>query len=242
MNPSIEQFIEHATRYCPDFPSRIKGATQQERQELEQLIGRPLVKIHADFLARMGHDDGGLAIAMDGTSDISKVVKYYRAALAEEPNPFPPDCCVLGAWRLSGAICLQSQPEGEPRVVFTEDLDVLGLYAKSLQGLLFRNAFLGFRMGGMSVKSDYRASLDELGGSHVVGEIRRRALALGFQEEWFSDEVVFCAERKDELLGFTQYEGEGGLLYLATHDRRMSEALGNALGRDLGLQFWKWHS
>ncbi|OJH38570.1 hypothetical protein [Cystobacter ferrugineus] len=241
MRASIEAFIALASQWNPGFSERIRGATTQEILELTHLVGHPLSEAHEAFLRHMGHKDGGLALAMEGTTDISVVIDYYRACSSDD-EPFPPDCIVIGTGRLSGDVCLESIRGREERVVFTEGEEIVGLYAESLIGLLYRHAFSAFRMGAMPFSAFYAASFEGVGRKQVLDTAGRMSLSLGFQKEWFSDGVVFCGEQKNVLMTITQYEGEGVGAVVAARSEAEVEQVGNALKSGLGLDFKKWLS
>ncbi|WP_257456511.1 SMI1/KNR4 family protein [Archangium lipolyticum] len=234
----MDEFIARASQWDPGFPARIRGATAQEIQALARLTGLPLPGVYEAFLARMGHGDGDLDVGMDGTTDISAMIDYYRDSLSEDEG-FPPHCIVIGTGSISSDICLEIVPTGEPRVVFTEGNKVYGLYAESLMGLLFRNAFLGFRLYTRPSYAFYASSYAALGLMNRVDEARRVILELGFEEEWFSDSICVCAERGDTAIGITQFEKQGMGVSIGSRDASELARIGEVLKKKLGLSLQK---
>jgi hypothetical protein len=238
MNISMEEFIARASQWDPGFPARIRGATAREIQALARLTGIPLPGVYEAFLARMGHGDGNLDVGMDGTTDISAMIDYYRDSLSEG-GWFPPHCIAIGTGRIASDICLEIVPTGEPRVVFTEGNKVFGLYSESLMGLLFRNAFLGFRLYTRPSHAFYASSYAALGWMNRMDDARRVIRELGFDEEWFSDSICVCAERGDTAIGMTQFEKEGMGVSIGSQDASEIVRIGDVLKKQLGLSLQK---
>lgn len=230
---TIEQLIEYTSRWRPTFRDGIQGASAQEVQELKQLVPYPLPRVYEEFLLHLGHGDGGLHVAMDGTADISDILVLYRDFKAGEAD-IPEQCVVIGTGRLVEDICLMLAPGGEPTVVFTEGDKVIGLYAESLIKLLFRNAFTDFGVSSRPFQAFYTASFADLGRTNKLMQAQQVVCDLGFKEEWFSDGVSICLTRGDTLIAVIQLAGKGmGVLIGASQAGevdRIVDALRNELG------------
>ncbi|MBI4706018.1 MAG: SMI1/KNR4 family protein [Deltaproteobacteria bacterium] len=200
MSAAIDAFLAYAVSCDPGFAETIRGATDDEIAQLARLSPLPLPDDYRAFLARMGHGDGGLNIAMEGTSDISAIIEHYRRSAP--CDHWPAGSLVIATGRLPGDIALLTVPDEEPWVVFTDGAAVSGLYADSLVTLLHRAAFAALRL----TRLRYSALYD--GGAHEPDAFAvacQAAAELGFEKQWFSDEVELCGAREDALLAIAQY-------------------------------------
>jgi len=91
----LDQFLQFVTRYDPDFRNRIQEARREEIDTLQQLVGEPLPPCYVEFLERMGHSDGGLDLAYDGSCDINDVIDYYRDVARNQFFPPPRNSVVM---------------------------------------------------------------------------------------------------------------------------------------------------
>jgi hypothetical protein len=242
MNVSIDEFIVRAAQWSPGFPERIRGATSQEIQVLTELVGFPLPEVHAQFLARMGHGDGGAHLAMEGSMDITDVINQYifekeeRERLETSEWDSPSDCILLEADRVLMDIALKVAPGREPRVVFSK-IRAEYLCAESLVGYLGRRAFDAFRCMSLRYRLAYGSSYLSVGERYVVGDARRILLGLGFVEEWFSDSVSFCGERADVVVIATQFENSGLSVLVSSQDFKRAEEVGTALSKEININY-----
>src|SRR5437016_2302712 len=143
----MEDFIQYVSQFDPDFASRIRGASAEEINTFERLVGLSLPPVYREFLSRMGHDSGGIDIAFEGTTRITEVMDYYQDLVLTGKVTAPRNCIVMGIGSPpTEDIALQLAPDGACPVFFASGGELLHLYGDSLEKVLFRGAFADFRM------------------------------------------------------------------------------------------------
>jgi hypothetical protein len=73
----MKELIEFISHYDPQYPTKIRGATEAEIAELERLIGRKLPSRYKEFLHHMGRGMGDFEVPETNFS-IERVVRFYR--------------------------------------------------------------------------------------------------------------------------------------------------------------------
>ena len=232
----IDELVVYVERFSPGFSKSIRGATEKEIRELAQLVGLPLPVPYVAFLRRMGHEDGGLSLALEGTTKISHIIDSYRECVSDGEALAPDGYVLVGTGRISRDVCLECVGGQRLKVVFVENAKVVGLYAESFPGLLFRNAFAVFRLKVMAFSAQYVASYAQLGRRSVLGLARRLAVELGFQEQWFSDSIVFCGEMQGAAIAITQYQEQGMGVYVVAQDASELDRIGRVFKERFGLE------
>lgn len=191
------------------YRNRIKSAKPHEIAVLERIAGIALPPFYRGYLSAMGHDDAGLELAFAGTTEIDAIFGYYKEIAADESYAPPEGCLVIGTGDFSiGEILLCPWRDGAPRVMFSIDGEVTGLYAESLEKLLFRTGFSLHDLTGRSCVMRYLVSQVE-DSKPVLGRVAQTS---GFERLWFSDEIVYCASKGDLVIGITQYQGWAAVL------------------------------
>lgn len=235
----MDNFFNYVKRFDNNFKTRIVGASFSEIAQLETLLGRPLPDYYKQFLLYMGHSDRELSLAYQGSTDIAEVIKYYEFLVKygeEEEWPPPADCILIGTGDVSvGDICLQMDQSEEPRVVFAMEGDMIGLYAETLEKLLFRNAFVKYRLRLLPKSGVYRSGPLE----RVFDPARSVAVKLNFVLQWFSDGAGICGERADAAILIEQYQETGIWICIAAQDKREVERIGNVFVNQLGVSFYR---
>lgn len=235
---SVDELIIRVSQWSPGFADRIQGASASEIQELTELVGRPLEPEHEQFLARMGHDRGGLVSCFGGSWDISDIIEDYQDRKKETEEGFlvteiPSDRALLETPDPADVgemfIYLMSRP-GQRAQVVTGSLE-----AESLTGCLGRNAFEAFRLRALPCHVFYTSSYRDVGMRPVLEDARRILLGLGFEEQWFSDSVFFAGEAEGVAVLLCQYERQGLTVSLSSQSLRQAEAVGEALSKKIKL-------
>ena len=104
----INDLIDYICRSDLDFQARIEGATADEIGKLEHLIARPFPETYKRFLSFMGHNDGGLNIGIDSSTDIRDVIDQYENYILIGEDTVPSNCISVGVVGVSiDKICLQ---------------------------------------------------------------------------------------------------------------------------------------
>ena len=173
---AIHEAVAYAGRFDPLLPSRAAGASPGDIAELERLAGRPLPPIYVAFLLRLGANHGGLNVAFDGTTNIGEVLGYYRNLVKYQTPPLPPGLFLIG-WGGQGAhVGLRQAGTTGPEVVFLDDDDeVVGLYAESLEKLLYQTAFDKYRWRTFRATALYSSSFESIGKRDQMPKAREIA-------------------------------------------------------------------
>ena len=222
----MRPFIEYVSRYQPSFGSTLRGASQSEIATLASTAQAVLPASYQEFLAVMGHGDGGLRLTFDGSTDISDVIRRYESFAKTGRAAAPPNCILIGLGTLAmEGLCMWLLRGREPSIVFTRDGRVTGLYAESLEKLLYRTAFLKFGIKQFPCAT-YLASLPPARISETATTI---ALESGFRTLWFSDPIAFCGEKPGAAIVVNQYDGEGASVVLRGTDQGALDTIAAAL-------------
>jgi hypothetical protein len=233
----MADLVEYVSLYDPDFATRISGADEDEIETLEVLVGQPLPEQYKQFLSLLGHSNDEFTLAYYGSTDIGEIIEYYADFRAGEVGPPPLNCVVIGYGDISvGNICLQFQDTQEPKVIFAVGKKVLGIYAGSLEKLLFRKAFIRHRLKIMPYSGVY-ISNDSNPLFKAASEI---ALRSGFTQRWFSDDAAFCGEREGAGIFIEQYQGRGIWIRICGGSQGEVKKIGDAFQRELGVEFSHW--
>lgn len=234
----IESFVQFVSQYDPSFPARIQGASNEEIDALALLLGRSLPASYREFLTAMGHSDGDLDLAFDGSMKISDVIDYYREIARGQFPPAPPNCIVIGTGDPAlGEVYLEVVSDREePRVLLGVDGQIGQLYGESLPKVLFRRAFIKYELARKPWSGFYidRKVRD------LVSLMREAASEEGFEPLWFSDSIALCARRDEVVLIVEWYPKTLGLLKLAAGKREEVEQIGSLFSERLRLQFREW--
>jgi hypothetical protein len=231
----MDGFMDYIKNRDPLFPTLIRGASQKEIETLENwvgdLVGLSLPPSYKRFLSRLGHNDGGLAIGLDSTTNIVKVLDCYQNDIAKGLGKIPPNCILIGFGGLVvPEVCLEFFCDSEPRVIISEQDSILEFYAESLEKLLFRKAFMMYALK----RFPYATFLVGTNVKRLLEPAQKIALFLGFKPLWFSDAIAFCGERDDAIIGISQFEAQGLSVRIAAPKRaeveRMSALFINQLG------------
>jgi hypothetical protein len=209
----MDKFIQYSNRYNPEFESQIVGANSAEIDKLEELTGRRLPSVYRNFLARMGHGEGGLDITFGGTTDLTKITDHYKESIVTGNHKLPPNAVLMGLGNFNiEYIYLDAGDSANPRVVFTENARISRLYAETLEKLLFRLAFMKFRLKAFEFSGFCTGSNPQ----NLLGSAKGLAEKMGFTELGFSDSVAFCGSKNDAAIAINQFEGDGLAVIVGT--------------------------
>jgi len=238
MNSGIDDFIRYASQWNPAFMSGIRGATPEEVSRLEQLAGINLPAEYGEFLMRMGHESGKLGLDMDATADITDVIEFYEGCIGDTDFSFPASCVLLVTGRIANDIYVEFS--GEPRVVYVESGEVVGVHADSFTKFLYRCAFDSLRMPTLPHSASLTSSFAQVGHKNVLNEGRRIAQDLGFTEEWFSDSIEVCGTSADSCIAITQFAKQGLTVSVSSRKLREIMRVGWKFKKELGLEVDRW--
>ena len=229
----MKDLISYVSAFDPAFASRIEGATTNEIDQLEGLARRKLPSDYREFASLLGHEDGGLQIGSESSTDIRELIGYYADVQADGNfNDMIPENCVVIAY--SGILTPELSLDfsgSDVRVIYSQGHQKLAPCADSLTKLAFRSAFSNFRRQLTLTSLIYEATSDAVSVAFAGGVARQ----LGFTPEWFSDSVCECHTKGDTLLLFERFRERPLWLRLSSRDEEELAELGGALQQRLGL-------
>ncbi|WP_438032693.1 SMI1/KNR4 family protein [Sorangium sp. So ce204] len=220
----MEKIISYIEQHNPGFARRIRGATPDEIDSLEQTAGHPLPPDYRYFLSVMGHDDGQLFGQKGISTDVPSLLSFYRESVATGENSVPEDCIVIAV----GCAVIEQvylEHDGLGRVFEGGEGEKSSLWAKSFRNLLYQNAYMAHRQRWLP-HAVMHNSTDQTNLSEDVRAVVRSA---GLLELDFSDSVTICAESSSATLAFRQIAGETAWVRVAG----MDEAAVNDVSRRL---------
>ena len=219
----MEPLIAYVSSFDPTFPLKVRGAKPTEIRILEELVGRPLPAQYVEYLSYMGHDNGGLFLFEPGEiTDITTIIESYQY-MVDEADPITPKDCILIAEDIfpSQQLALRENGEAEPTVWRIEGEWYGELYAASFEGLLWRRSFEYFQLKSLKNQGYWIVP-----PAQMCEAAKNLANEMGFQQLWFSDEIVYCGQREDALLVIDGYGG-GCHTYLSAQNQSEFEYIGN---------------
>jgi hypothetical protein len=235
----MEELLDYISRYRPQFAREVRGATEEEIAQLEQLVGEPLPSQYRSFLEIMGADPGPFSFSNDDAMTVADITYYYRERQRGETKA-PPDCVVIawgGTEYEERQLSLELGPSATSRVLVSSDDEILELYAASFEKLLFRRAFVQYPLLLGPSRGIYTGQTNE----HQVEIAAALAKANGFDEQWFSDQVAFCGEREDgALILCDQLEGRSLTLTLTASRRSAITESARPFEKELRVKFSHW--
>jgi hypothetical protein len=235
----MDELVNFVSRYQPDFPAAIQGASPEEMAELERLAGMALPSTYIDYLSRMGRDDGGFDVGGGSTTEIGIVIEYYVDSMKLQLETGPPNCLVIavcgaGTFELS----LEYQSEGEYPVLFTAGSTIKGRCADSLETLLFRHAFVRYRLRAWPRSAIYWGGDDD--DDNSLKRAWDVARSLGFERQWYSDQTGFCGEGDGSAVAIERILDRPVWMRIAAQHSAEIERLGAAFASRCGMVFDQW--
>ncbi len=218
----MEKLIEYVSSFDPDFSSKIRGASPSEIQIFQELVRRPLPTLYVSYLSRMGHGNGGLFLFEPGEkTDIQTIIDAYQDLVIGEWN-IPEDCILICEDIFpSQQLALRENGQAEDTVWRIEGEWYGELYAASLEMLLWRRAFMNYRL--KSLAHDGYWMIPKM---QMLEAAKNLAGQIGFEQLWFSDDIVYCGEREDATIAIDGYGG-GCHIYISAQSPSEFERLGN---------------
>lgn len=243
MTDRLDRFV---AAYWPRWAQRVRGASEAEIAELEELSGlaargRRYPDAYRRHLAFLGHDDGGLLHALHGAYGRQRTVGGLRdlyLELAECPDWIDPERPIVLGCDIGAFLSLDLRPphQEEPAVVHEGSGEV---YAESWEKLLFRQATLTCRSGSAAVSlwasTSPRALAEALarqGAAGVVEVLSAFGAEHGFTPAWFNDSQHHCLSR-DDMLVWASLE-HAVALDVSGDDERTVRAFGERLAHAFG--------
>lgn len=228
----IEGLIAYVSQTQPDYPTLLRAATPEQITHLQDIVGVPLPFEYRQYLERMG--EFGMVIAADRPCSISVVIAYYEYVRASGV-PLLPECVIIAPGDRLPSVALQKVTGGAERVIAVEDRGPTPrpgeVYAASLPGLLFRQAF-----------HDRHNQLSKsISSAKGRGRVEQKAQAdataqvLGLTKQPFSDAVVSCYEGHDLAVAISYYEGFEVTAIVWAQSEEEAQRVGSAFAGALRL-------
>ena len=237
----MEKALKYVSQLDPGFCGNIRSATSQQIAHLESLTNVTIPQCYRDFLAVMGMDTGGLALAAEGTTKITEIIEYYETEVVPGERDLPDQCILFGVGAISiPDLAVNSRDGDTPEVVFTDGDEVTGLYAETLEKLVCAKAFSKYRCSDCLYKASLSASYAELKGEVAIEAVRVAALECGLQTYWFSDRITCCAEMIDAAVYDVQYDGEGIGIRVAGRLQDEVFRIATAVSKSTGIRRIDW--
>jgi hypothetical protein len=224
--PLLAEAIAYATALDPSLPSRLRGASAAQLDELVALVGAPLPPPLRALLEWMGERDGGTDLFGGFSGRIQDLIDLYRLAADDWQEPLLPPGYVL---------CAVPPRDGSGDEVLVLDARAPALApvlwmdanstrsaprpcAASLVQLVFRGLFLHLALSAFPHQRRKWTGRSQPGFADVTSH----AQAEGFAPLWYSDGAVFCAERDGAKLAIGR--GAGTRLWLSLSAATRAEA------------------
>jgi hypothetical protein len=210
----LRELIDFISRYDPEYPRKIRGATQEEIDRLEQLAGRTLPAVYREFLSYMGKGMGGMGV-ITVSFDIEQIERFHGEA-GKQFN-WPRRFLLIGEHEQDPFfhyfLDLETLHDGDCQVVaFDYQLDANTIRpediyerAPSLKQLLTQIAFLGKVMGRFphqerSIFTYPQHQARGVDSTVVLSLFEKAALRLGFQKMSFSTPTHLMLARDDAAI------------------------------------------
>lgn len=224
----IQELVSFISQYDPEFPRKIRGASQQEIEKLERLASRPMPAAYREFLANMGKDAGN-SHAPEETFRIQLVLGFYET----HGKSWSQDYLFIGQLRVEPPVDYYLELSGpgvaDGRVVGVDqgERPTRGSawpYFPSLRDMLFSRAFHTLRVLRMQYRKTFTPRLVRSKGQEdpevatTLNSVSGLALRLGFQKLAFTSERNPMFDRGDAvILGNQHPHGDGFSFELASN-------------------------
>jgi len=197
---AFDEFLKYLRTLDRDVPTRMRSASEADIRRLGSLTQHSLPVIYRDYLASCGENDGGLDLFFGRKSDTRSLIEYY----GDEGRPgrvnLAPGRVLIAMDPLGEEdVCLDVNPLGLGSVEFTRGETVSRLLSSDFGKLLYRTAFLKYRMAKLPHRAYYATAQPE----PVLRRLRFSALKKGMKELPFSDAVVCCGEMRSLTMSLT---------------------------------------
>lgn len=223
----IQELIELLAKHDPQYPSKIKGASDEEVFRLAELVGRELPSPYRAFLRHMGRSMGDFQVP-DTDFSIATVLDFY------EPDGRPPQTRYLfiAAHEEDAYLDYYLDLDSEPAfaVIRCETgKDPLipqntHLSFPSFKDLLFSFGFLFKRMTALPHQnllfpSARKKSSSKHSSEEAVSTIERIALQLGFQSLPHTSPDFLLLDRENAAIYVSNSSRVGRTFKVAADDK-----------------------
>jgi hypothetical protein len=245
---SVSGFVAYIAQFDAQFPKRIQGATEEEIDQLEETVRRPLPAEYRDFLRYLGNGYDRLIFAGECNAKISSVSKYYEIEnkyrnsgdseeVSDEDTYDPPEgCLVIGAFCLSSDdMCLDLRKEGTAPVIIMSNGETV-FYSDSLLQLLYCRGYTAYRL---RVLPQFRFFVTDAGLPVPKRESFERAVAWAsaapWSRQWFSDKTSLCVEGKGTAFCLSFFDQTGYTLHIGGESGSNLNATVQAISQIIGV-------
>lgn len=238
MDAPIDNFVQFLDSFAPGIARQLVGAQAREIDDLEALVGAALPEVYRGYLLATGRSPSVLPLFEDADSRIERLLDHYRNVILTGEQPAPANAVLVAvSGRTFAEACLELGA-ADGRVLATLNSKVSGVYADSFTKLLFKTAFLRYRPNQLKKSAIYFGTTL----TPALEKIRGMSQLFDFSQEWFSDSVNLCLDRKDAALVAQQFVGGYCWARVAADREQTIETIGAVLEQQCQMQFNQWFS
>lgn len=229
----MKKIIDYACSFDPTFQDGLKGASREQIEALERLMGKQLPPLYREYLEIAGVQDNGLLSGIDLESDPTALIFFYEEWVARGEDSVPDDCITIAYSGVTG-VTLFLEVEGQGALYDGALSEKLHLWASSFERYLYNRLYIRYRALGFRSLMTI-AHFSNNSHANVLDPGRVAGAALGFEDVWFSDQVTYCAERPDAVLVIRQLSNRSPYVQIAATQRETVTSIVRELERASGV-------
>ncbi|WP_157654832.1 SMI1/KNR4 family protein [Burkholderia ubonensis] len=222
----VDGLVKFISRFDEEFCRAIEAANEVEIDALEGAMRVDLPEVYRTYLRHMGRSDGGLFNGLRADSRINKVAEYCVDLQSEFNDMTFERCIPFAVGDVYEGLGLQVERDREnPPVVMLEDGRAGEYIAHSLPSFAYQRAFLYERasLGVTAYWENFRRGVG-------IPDVRSISAEIGFVEEWFSDDQLYCARGSSLLLlAYMGAPGRGLSIGVSGRDEKTVFEKGNVI-------------
>jgi hypothetical protein len=148
----MNDLINYIASLDPSFPASVKGATPQEIDRFEQVVGHPIPQVHRQFFREIGHGLGTFKpFSAKRDFSITTLTEWYSNRKRKPPEAFT--MLAQDFSEIGYDLFLEDVPGQKPQVVqfagymkFNPDKNGYTIQYESLDQMLYGLAFYEYRI------------------------------------------------------------------------------------------------
>jgi len=211
----MEEFINYVASFDPEFTYKISGAHESKIEYLEELIQKKLPPEYKDYLSYMGESNGDFFLFQPTErSNIETIIEGYQDVYKGEWE-IPDDCILICDYIYPNEQLALRESEDSKRTVWRLDEGewYVDMYAESLKGLLWRQAFIEYALKEFNHRGYWQIYVNN--ESKEVDLVKEKLNQWSIQKLWFSDGIFHCAQGDKMRVVINTYGG-GCHIYFST--------------------------
>ncbi|NER35204.1 MAG: SMI1/KNR4 family protein [Oscillatoria sp. SIO1A7] len=227
----MEDFLTYILGFEPTFLEQVEGASPEEIETLQSIVGFYLPKKYRDFLSIMGRNKGNLYFVYDeGSTDIRDIIQFYHDTLLEGEE-YPENCVLIAA---DGYVTIGLIVNQEETPVFMIDgAKAYELIADSFEKMLFARAFCKYQLTSFEYIKGYSSSNPE----NRLSLSKDIVKDFGFEIMWFSDSGAIYAQKNGAAIAISQGQIGGMSLSVGATSELEAKKIGDVFVEKTGVRF-----